>query len=291
MLRTGLFVACLFVIVGFAGCVEEDPDIVPAAMEYLRSVQRPDGGFAATENGSSDFATSAWVALAFGAAKADGASVESLRAFLRSQAGAVRNGTTGSLSAVNPVALYVLADRSLEVGGPSLDSLLLGFVGNTSLGTNERIFLLGALGRAGLGHGSLHAQLREEVANNRTSLVSSDAWFRAHAVLALLASGGSGSEPYFREAARTLLFFQKQGSGFRSSPEYEPDASTTAAVVAVLRKVPFVYSDEVNTGKEFLDGAQQPAGWIRFSTEADFGRTKTTAEAILGFTGAGPFGA
>lgn len=274
-----------------AGCVESPPEIVPEALLFLRSAQNDDGGFPGTPGGPSDFTTSAWVALAFASADVQDEGTARLGRFLAQQSDAVRNGTTGSLSRVNPLALYVLAKSSLGHEGADLAPELRAYLPNASLGLNERIFLLGALGRLGDRPQALHDRLREEVAQNRTSPATSDAWFRANAILALLASGGSGGDPYYREAARSLLLFQKQGSGFHSSPEYPPDASTTSAVIAVLHRVPFVYSDEVTTGRAFLEKLQDEEGWIRFSEASDFGRVKTTAEAVIGFTGTGPFGA
>ena len=53
--------------------------------------------------------------------------------------------------------------------------------------------------------------------------------------------------------------------------------------------VPFVYSHERAAGAEFIQGLQQPDGSVKFSHDGDFARTKTTAEAVLGWTGKGPF--
>lgn len=290
-MRPLVFACLLLLAVPASGCLETPPDLVRDALEYLRSVQNTDGGFPGSPGGPSDFTTTAWVALAFASAGASGEPVERTARFVAAQADAVRNGSTGSLSRVNPLSLYVLARAALGGSGPDLAPELRGFRDNASLGLNERIFLVGALGRIGDRPQGLHDALKEEVAQNRTSAATSDAWFRANAILALLSSGGSAGDAYYREAARSLLLFQKQESGFRSAPEFEPDSSTTAAVVAVLHQVPFVYSDEVTTGRKFLDQQQDRDGWIRFDEESDFARIKTTAEAVVGFTGRGPFGA
>lgn len=294
-----LGVCVLALLPVLAGCTEPDPgaEILEGGLAYLLGVQNEDGGFPASRGAASDFSTSAWVALALAAAETPPANLDQLRAYLAAQAGAVERNETGSLSRVNPVSLYVLSGLALGVpaarwNGTDPVDRLRGWLGNESIAINERLFLLGALSATGHASeaGELAAAVRAKLLDPADEELSGDAWMRAHAILALLASGDSPQDPDIRSAARSLLAFQVRDAGFRGSPDYAPDASTTAAVVAVLSKVRFVYSHERTTGLEFIAGLQQDDGSVRFSEELDFGPVKTTSEAILAATGKGPFG-
>lgn len=295
--RLGLLLP-LIVVSSLAGCVEEIrfDDNVDAAIGFLELTQNVDGGFPSELGGLSDFSTSCWVALAL---DAGGGSVESqtrLREFLAGRSGAVERNETGSFSALNAVSLYVLAGLALDVPQARWNrtdplARLRDAADNSSLLLNERLFLLGALGRAApAAAAGLRNETHDRLLGLNASETATDAWFRSIAILALLAAGESSQDRTLRDAARSLLKSQKGEGGFRSNPEYEPDASTTAMVVSVLAQVQFVYAHERETGMQFLEELQQPDGSVRFSHELDFSRVKTTAEAVLGWTGRGPFG-
>lgn len=291
MQRTfALLATCLIV----SGCValEAQSPLVPRGLEYLTAVQNDDGGFAGTGAGPSDFSTSAWAALAFGASDPHNDAVPALRDYLANQSESVRTNATGSFSRANAVSLFVLASVAIDVPDREQHvARLRQFVDNSTMAANERLFLLGALARAGEleSSESLVAEIRARILDPNDADLAKDAWMRSHAVLALLASNQSSNDRDLRAATRSLLEFQKEDAGFRSSLEYEPDASTTAAVVAVLSQIRFVYSHEHETGLEFILSLQEPSGSVRFSEEFDFAPVKTTAEAILAATGKGPF--
>jgi prenyltransferase beta subunit len=282
------------------GCIKDPlgPQIQDRAVAYLVGSQNADGGWAAAPDGPSDFGTTCWVVLALSAADADAGVLERAKARLAAWSDNVSRDDTGSFSASNAVALYVLAGLALGVpdaawnGTHPLDRLE-AYTSNQTLALNEKLFIVGALGRAG--HAAPAAALRDEIRSkldggNQTEL-GSDGWFRSTGVLAMLASGDDAESESSRMWARSLLPFQKEEGGFFSDPKYEPDASTTASVLAVLNKIRFVYSEDRTSATEFLGEMQQDDGWVRFSKEYDFGRAKTTAEAVLGLSGAGVFGA
>lgn len=282
------------ICVVLSGCValEAQSPLLPRGLDYLESVQNDDGGFAGAGTGPSDFSTSAWVALAFGAADPTNDAVPALRAYLANQSQAVHTNATGSFSRSNAVSLYVLSSLAIDLPGRDEHvARLRESLDNTTLAANERIFLLGALGSAGEIEAAapLANEIHAKILDPSDADLTKDAWMRAHAVLALLANNQSSNDRDLRAAARSLLPFQKEDAGFRSSPAFEPDASTTAAVVAVLSQIRFVYSHEHETGLEFILSLQQPSGSVRFSEEFDFSPVKTTAEAILAATGDGPF--
>ncbi|HEX9815898.1 MAG TPA: prenyltransferase/squalene oxidase repeat-containing protein [Candidatus Thermoplasmatota archaeon] len=286
--------ALFAVLVVASGCLalEAQSPLLPRGLAYLVGVQNDDGGYAAAGTGPSDFSTSAWVALAFGAADPTHESVPALRAYLANQSDAVRENTTGSFSRANAVSLYVLSSLAIDVPGRHEHLMRLrSYLDNTTLAINERLFLLGALGNAGATESAapLVKSIREKLLDPSDADLTKDAWVRSHAILALLANNESSNDPDLRAAARSLLPFQKEDAGFRSSAEYEPDASTTAAAVAVLSQIRFVYSHEHETGLEFILSLQGPTGSVRFSEEFDFSPVKTTSEAILAATGDGPF--
>lgn len=287
-----LSLVAVFVIVSGCVALETQSPLIPRGLDYLVSAQNDDGGFAGSGTGPSDFSTSAWAALAFGASDPTNDAVPALRAYLATQSEAVHNNATGSFSRSNAVSLYVLASLAIDV--PAREEhvqRLRVYLDNSTLAANERIFLLGALGRAGETEiaGPLATDIHAKLLDPKDADLANDAWMRSHAVLALLANNQSNNDRDLRAAARSLLPFQKGDAGFRSSPEFEPDASTTAAVVAVLSQIRFVYSHEHETGLDFILSLQQPSGSVRFSEEFDFSPVKTTAEAILAATGTGPF--
>lgn len=292
----GILLSALLLI-PWAGCVEETrfDDNVAAAMAFLAGIQNPDGGFPGEPGAPSDFSTSCWVALALEAGGGPEAARSLLQSFLATQSGAVERNETGSLSATNAVSLYVLAGHALGVSdarwnGTDPVARLRRAAADDRLLLNERLFLLGALGTTDpSGASDLRNETRDRLLGINASETATDAWFRSIAILALIAAGQSSQDPVLRDAARSLLEAQKGEGGFRSSPAYEPDASTTSMVVSVLAQVPFVYSHERETGMQFLEELQQPDGSVRFSNELDFSRVKTTAEAVLGWTGQGPF--
>lgn len=278
----------------FSGCVEPEApsQLLPRALGYLASVQNDDGGYGPGGNGSSDFSTSAWVALALGSADPQHDSLPALRSYLANQSAAVRDNATGSFSPTNAASLYVMASTAIDVADRDQHlARLRGLAGETSLAANEQIFMLGALGGAGetAAADPVAKHILAKLLDPQDADLSKDAWMRAHAILALLVNGVSADDPDLRAAARSLLPFQKEDSGFRSSTEYEPDASTTAAVVAVLAQIRFVYSHEKETGLDFIVDLQESTGHVRFSEEFDFSPVKTTAEAVLAATGDGPF--
>ncbi len=291
-MRRMLLLLAVFVVASGCVALEAQSPLVPRGLEYLQSVQNEDGGFAGAGTGPSDFSTSAWVALAFGAADPANDAVSALRAYLANQSEAVLTNATGSFSRANAVSLFVLASLAIDVPGRDEHvARLRVYLDNTTLAANERLFLLGALGRTGETEAAsaLAAEIHAKLLDPKDADLAKDAWMRSHAVLALLANNQASNDRDLRAAARSLLPFQKEDAGFRSSPEFEPDASTTAAVVAVLSQIRFVYSHEHETGLDFILSLQQPSGKVRFSEEFDFSPVKTTAEAILAATGTGPF--
>ena len=294
-LVAALLVAALVV----PGCIKDPlgPQIQGRAVEYLVAAQNTDGGWPAGANGTSDFATTCWVVLALVAAKAPAPPVDRARAYLADRSDNVSRDDTGSFSASNAVALYALAGLALGVpdarwNGTDPLARMQAYAANETLALNEKIFVLGTLGRSGrTGEAEgLRQEIRTKLdAGNGTEL-GSDAWFRSMGMLAMLASGDDAETESSRMWARSLLPFQKEESGFFSQPQYEPDASTTSAVLAVLTKIRFVYSSDRTAATEFLGGLQQEDGSIRFSKQYDFSPSKTTAEAVLGIGGAGVFG-
>lgn len=291
MRRTPLLLVAVLLLPGCLA-VETQSPLMPRGLAYLESVQNDDGGFASAGTGPSDFATSAWAALAFGSAEPDHPAVPGLRAYLANQSQAVADNTTGGFSRTNAVSLYVLASLAIDVPGREEHlGRLRELVHNSTLAANERIFLLGALGRAqeSAAASPIAQDMRAKLLDPADPDLAAEAWIRSHAILALLANNESSNDRDLRAGARSLLPFQQEDAGFRSSMEYEPDASTTSAVVAVLSQIRFVYSHERQTGLDFLLELQEPSGSVRFSEEFDFSPVKTTAEAILAATGDGPF--
>jgi hypothetical protein len=282
-----------------AGCVK-DPlggEIQGRAVDYLVAAQRSDGGWSATANGTSEFAATCWVVLALSAAKAPEDVLARARARLEAWSDNVSRDDTDSFSASNAIALYVLAGIALGIpdakwAGTDPLSRLEANASNDTLALNERLFVLGALGAAGKTErlGPLRDEIRAKLDGGNETELGSDAWFRSVAILAMLASGDDPESESSRLWARSLLPYQKDETGFFSNPQYPPDSSTTASVLAVLTKIRFVYSEDRTSATEFLGSMQQADGSIRFSKEYDFGPAKTSAEAILGITGAGVFG-
>jgi hypothetical protein len=277
-----------------SGCFDPKPAdlIVPSALTYLVGAQNPDGGFGSAPGTASDFSTSAWVALAIAAGDPASATIPPLRSYLAAASRDVRENTTGSFSRLNAVSLYVLASQAIGLPGAEEHlERLVREADNTTVAVNEQIFLLGALARGARVDATpaLTERIRLKILDPRDPDLIDDAWMRSYAVLALLAAGQSKDDPDMRAAARSLLGFQKDEKGFRGTLEYEPDASTTAAVAAVLAQVRFVYGHERDAGLEFIRELQSDAGDVRFSKEFGFAPVKTTAEAILGATGKGPF--
>jgi prenyltransferase beta subunit len=296
---SGAFAAAIVACLLASGCVQgTDTKTRDRAVEYLTSHQNPDGGFSATMGQPSEFSTSAWAALALAAAHAPKDRLDAVASFLASRSANVTRNDTGSFSATNARSLYVLAALALHGpdtswGGVDLLPALEAQASNASLALNEKIILLGTLGRAHRANG--HPALRDEIlghfVDEDQSEIAKDAWFRAYAILALVASGSSPEEPTTKQWARSLLHFQKEdGGGFRTNASYEPDASTTAGVLVVFTKVPFVYSEQRRAAQAFLAEVQQSDGSVRFSHKYDFSPSKTTAEAVLGLSGNGLFG-
>jgi len=289
--------AIVLVLAASAGCTQEGhDDAARKAVGFLLTQQNGDGGFSAQAGGDSDLSTSAWVALALGATDTTGPTRDRLLAYLGSRADEVDANATGSFSATNAAALLVVAGYALDdppraFAGTDPGGRLEADAKNQSLGFNEKIFVTGALGRAGRAPAAaaLVTEIKVALDDADHEFLAKDAWFRANAILALIAAGEDDDSEAMRRWAQGLLPFQEHDAGFRGSLEYSADASTTASVVAVLRQVPFVYSHEREAGSAFLETLRQPDGSVKFSRDADFARIKTTAEAVLGWTGKGPF--
>lgn len=339
--RMLLLVALFLATPLLAGCTVPGPlggteracdahDIVQRGLEHLADIAHEDGGVPAWPDGGPDPKTTMWVLVA--AALARRAGHEGVfdagphTAYLKAHTGRLPVETTPIDSAANNMSLARAAfvTWGKDPGGiriddpdhPDVVTVEQAWQARYDNGTgrygtrpNEHVFgawaaLLFAPGtdiRHKMADYTGNATTNPALAKQGPELYTNDAWYAAHARIAL------GPAPARHGANTTLAATLDQALDDHHDPKTggvrgfvtsdTPDASSTAAALIAWTlqaqaDIPAdTPGDELPTilhtargqaATEFLCSLQQSDGEIRFSIDRRFAPTKTTAEVVMG---------